>query len=80
MKGKCHLITPDSIHKVVLPQTHYGVSLAVRTRAVKIVSHELNEQTGEIAERSKSARDRFAALSDLFADPIRSFDEPALAL
>lgn len=57
-KGSCHFIEPETIHKVMLPECGYGLTLSVRSRSVERFSHELNEGSGEVSLRTKSACDR----------------------
>lgn len=63
-RGTVHIITPDTIHAVVLSKDMVGITLSVRTRAVSDLTYEYDRATGRVVERTKSAQDRKLAVLD----------------
>ena len=61
-RGDLHLIRPPTIHEVVLPEGSFGISLSLRTRAVREISEEWNRAERRIETRTKSALDRKRAV------------------
>jgi len=60
--GDLHLIRPSTIHEVLLPESSFGISLSLRTRAVREISEEWNRSQRRVEIRTKSALDRKRAV------------------
>ena len=74
-RGIVHVIHPETIHEVLLPEVTAGVSLSVRSRAVVSESIEYDPVTRTVRPRSKSASDRKEEVLRRLGDVVASIQE-----
>lgn len=60
-----HLLRPETIHAVTLPNDSFGATLAVRTRSVRETTYEWDTSLRSKILRTKSATDRKAAVLNI---------------
>ena len=65
IKGVVHIIGPGTIHRIVPLLAIPGISISVRTRAVRSKSQEYDESAGLIVDRTRAAFDEKQAIKSI---------------